>query len=250
VLGEVAATHILAAPSSEGKGWDYSTDINFVGVKVVDKLLAYDNVVPDVHFYGGSMGADLIARILIKNKDPRFTRAVMDSDNLRSSQTPLGELVPRGLKVLTVHALGDSVIPCCGKGSLLSWRDTAYAFAQGYGYKGPAASLAQNDTKLARVTYLNDQVQGILFYQLTGHVISGRNNVSPYVTEFLNARQPPEPLKCEARCSRDNVVAKPESCNWNDCRGCARCLRDAAIVEEASGEGDGSDSSGRRTRSE
>lgn len=222
-VASVRASHILVAPDGPERSWNIvaegSTldDAAYVGTTLLDHLASYSNVQPNsFKMYGASNGAALVNRILIENDGGRIVAAVTDGSQLNTHQyrngafyvggasnsytTVKATLMPRAL--LQVTGGEDRVIPAAGGASVISdgaggtlqfveWQQSAHAFALAYGYAGGMATLAEDDSTHARVTYLNGQVEAYNYKQ-RGHVIAMSDaNVGAVVAAFLTRASPP-----------------------------------------------------------
>jgi len=205
IMSTVFSSHIVVVPDGPTHDWNVwgeeSTldDAGFVGTVLIDTLAGATNVQQDsFRLYGSSNGGALVNRILIENADIRITHALTESSELATFQFHDASFFIGGADdsyttkqptLFTRHVMllvggDDTRIPpagglsCCLRGinhtleQFLSWRDSAFRYAQAYGYEGPAAGLAQSDATLKGVTYLDGLVQAQEILGV-GHHVTG-----------------------------------------------------------------------------
>lgn len=189
---ELAASHIIVGPDGPSNSWNIKgeasnqDDAGYVGSTLLDHLATFSNVVPSFKLLGSSNGAALCNRILIENDDARITHVITLVSQLNTFQYRGGAFYVGGTSnaytqvkstltsrnLLQIVGGSDVLIPADGGTSgipdgtggnlvMVGWQDSVYAYAQAFGYGGSKLPLAQDDSTLARVSYLSSQVVGV-----------------------------------------------------------------------------------------
>lgn len=195
-IAGIASAYIVVAPDGYKDRWNIMKgmspldDTTFVGNTLLDHLCKFPNVEPDFKFFGHSNGAGLTNKLLIESDDPRISGGVTSNGQLIDFQyhdssfyvggpeldytKPKTSLTPR--KFLQLTGGSDTTVPASGGMThtpvsvpVLPWEESAFRYAQAYGYVGPRASLAEDSDTFSRVNYLDGQVQAYHF-KSAGHV--------------------------------------------------------------------------------
>ena len=215
----LAAKYILVAPDGPSSSWNIKAEDSsqddqlYVGTTLIDHLATFDNVDASFTLYGYSNGAALTNRILIENDDSRITAGITDGSQLNTFQYHSTNFYKGGdsnayttvkptlknrrllqlvgeLDTLVPAAGGASEIPDGSGGTLIfvPWRDSAYYYAQAYGYTGSTASL---DPAMAKAEYLGGDVVAYTF-KTVEHVAGASEPLAQNaIFSFLNITAPP-----------------------------------------------------------
>merc|ERR1712232_1374810 len=155
----------------------------------------------DFTIIGSSNGALMTNFILIVSGDARIHTAIAAVTQLTDSQYLNGNFIVDGTvkstltkrKFLQITGARDTMIPAEGGSGFiegleyLHWQESAFAYAQGYGYSGAEASVRRSDDGSADfVSYPDATVEAYNFLQAT-HGWSGVQAVRDKVISFLGS---------------------------------------------------------------
>jgi len=237
-MPSLAAKYILVAPDGPSSSWNIKAEASsqddqlYVGATLVAHLATFDNVdASSFTLYGYSNGAALANRILIENDDPRITAGITDGSQLNTFQYHASNFYVGGesnayttvkttltnRRLLQMVGELDDVIPAAGGASsipdgsggeviFVPWRDSAYHYAQAYGYTGSAASLTPDDATMAKAEYLGGDVVAIVL-KAGGHVAGPSEPLAQNaIFSFLDIPVPPGGSGlCTSACSTEFI---------------------------------------------